>query len=1460
MARVWAVLWVALVAVGAWGQPGYVWIEGEAPTTINVARDVRDGDPAVISGGQWLQHSLDEGQLDQLGDGLQLSYDFTAPAAGEYTLWLHLGLEFVRAPLEWRVGGGEWRTVSPDDLGVDLCGLGVWYEASWVEAGPVTLAAGAQTLELRATEPNGNRFLFNFDAACLVAGAWRPTGSLQPGQTPSGALDTAAATRTVPVAVPAGSDRAVTSLDGAWQVARWDDLTMDVDPYEPLPDAAIPADLVWRGVDVPSDLFGRPEFNFAHRVFYRTTLDVPAAAVGRAAYLDSDGANWIMTVFVNGQRVGWQRGTRMPWRLDLGPSLQAGANELVIAVKSPWYGQNVGEGESKNRRRNLPRDFWQHARQVGSFFPSTKGDTDGLAVGLTDPLRLVVCGGPVYVDEVFAQPRVVGGQRLTAEVTVHNAGAQPAAVEVLTSAVDDATGEVALTLPAVTGTAPAGASVALTTAADFPDAKLWWPGDNPAALYRLRTETQVGGATVDVREELFGFRDVTIEGKFIRINGVRRNFWNLLGGLRGATDEEKLAHFYAGNNRFERFGRDLAADLGPDLALRSKQLEWADRHGIPGRLSSMIDGMFITHELNNPDTWRFFAEQIEQMVRQSRNHPSVIVYSLENELLFITAALAYRGDIDRIEQDCKTYMLDVAHRWDPTRPSMFDGGGALQDNSVEICCTHYLEDGFQPDNAAPMGGLVSQRLWSWDEQRPYSAGEVAYFSGDNADHAWIGGESAAASKADARLAYGKYVRYMFERYRWNEVSMTHPWVAQDGIGEATIAMNELAAFTRYHNRTVWGGQPTSREVRVFNDTWSAEPLTFTWSFTVDGAQVAGAEQQITLEPGYAQSVNLDFTPPAVAARTEAQLRLVVTQPGAKSFDETQAWAVFPSAQPAVAGVQLTAAGEPFAHALYVLQEAGAGFEASLAAAGWAATAIADVAAAAPGGIIIVAPQYAGLKAATPALVAYAQAGGRVVCLEQAEPWVGDDLPAPLAMAGEGNNPEPVSAHFTFSQGQGLPLFDQLGPDDLSAWAGDEPTASALWLRPSGGARSWVAAGKALRESALIEVPLGPGQILATQLRVGSSLAIEPAARQLLANMLSVANAYAPPDKAVTWLAAGDYADFLGPLGLRGGPTTDLAASLDPAAHPILLVQGTAANLAGLLAQRAAVDNYWTGGGWLVVWGLEPDALAAYNDLLGTQHVMREFRTERVRLLRDPLTAGLDSPDVTQPGSTMMAPWANLRVASRDYFTTCVDAGPNIAPFCFGPVTPDREFTSGNGTLQLVNGLFNSDFWWYIDQIAYEQIPPAHLLARFPLPADTRLAAARIWNNANYDTAADVELRLDGQTVATTTLPDGFDSVEVDLGGAAAGEFSLYATSVRVRQDKKLVGLDELQLDRVTPAWAANGRVVPLTDVGGLVKYPRGSGGALLCNLKPTDEVAENIPLKQRVLSTLLANLGAAFGG
>lgn len=1487
-ARAVMVLSVLAMTVAVAAQPAYVWREAETADEANFELKTSGGPPEVVSEGKLLVGSLTDQEVAEgkIGAGRQLVYNLKVAQAGSYHLWIRLGLEFVRAPLNWRIDQGEWKTISPQDLTTNLIALGTWYEIGWYDCGALDLTAGAHVLELLADKPNGKRFILALDVIALVQGNWQPDGPLKPGEEPDGDLDRQAAQQVFQFPASEDTSRQALSLKGVWQIARFDDPDMDQGTYEPVRE--VPAALHWRGIQVPSDLKASPLHHLAHRVWYRTRVQVPASLAGRSFSLHFGGTNWIASVLVNGQFVGWHKSTRIPWACDITSALKPGQiNEIWIGIKDSWYAIDAQYHKvTLDERRNLPmadQSFLKWTRFVAPLYPSTKGDTDGTLFGITDPVSLVSTG-PVYVENVFVQTGVASKQ-ITAQVRLRNSTDRAVEAAIRAEAVLEGSGQVEKALPPATVQVPAGATATVTLSSSWPEAKLWWPWQDPASMYRLHTTVSVAGAPTDTDDQRFGFREVTLDGIYVRINGVRCNFWNLLGGLDGDTPELALAHFRKGNNRFERFSADLG--LGKLLGPRSAQLDWTDTHGIPGRLSTMVDGMFINYDLRNPVTWENFAEHTAQVVEAYRNHPSIVVYSLENELLLINGRLGYAGIMDQVEANARKYLVDVAHGLDPTRPCMLDGGGALADNSVEINCLHYAEAAHQyyPENAYTLErydtGTTRNGAWWWDRKRPLVMGEMSYFSGTNASWAWVGGDSVFMGRDEARKGFARYLRSLMEGYRWNDVAMFFPWGGMDGFEDCWISMAPVAAFVREQNGSFFGGTELTRTLKVFNDTLSPAPVKFTWSLEMNARRVLGGTQTLTIEPGFSQQVSLSGNLPQVTQRTSAQLVLEASQEGAPAFRDVKQLAFFPQ------GLSLS-----LKRPLFVL-EAESKLTDWLKGQAVAATQVTSLAAVtAPDGLVLVGADFLQPGQSVADFVRYAQGGGRVIFLEQENPIEGAELPTPLKVLRERRNNREVpgsgvGAGYAFAQGLGTPMLAGLGAQDFSNWAGDPPTVKRMWVKPTGGGRSWVECGDNLDCTALVEMPCGKGQLVATQLRLGAKLEVEPAARVLLANMLRYADGYEPPSRSVVVWAPDrpDITRMVADLHCRQSQVTSLQEALDPVAHPVLVLSASRRNLEALLALRPQLDRYTEGGGWVMLWGLEPDGLDAYNSLLGTHHLMRPFRMERVTVVPDQLMAGLGNRDVVQYSADTLAAWTGDKWISRDVFTYCVD-GADLAPFCRVPNQKDGPYKptfDDKDPFNWVNGMTGDESWRYIVQIWHGDWPASGSPPfEFMLPLPSKIESVRVWNNANYNTIRDLEVQLDGKRAATMVLPDATAlSSEAQLQGATAERsVGLVVRSIRTHREMPLVGIDNVQILRELPDWYRD-RVFPLVNVGGLVRYPRGKGGFVLNQVKvpatmaPGEaapqqpdaqgitrfaeaETPQNVAKKQRTVSILLQNLGVAF--
>jgi hypothetical protein len=169
---------LALCAVLAHLHADDIWIEGESPAHTDIKpHPWYSGavNKALLSGGDFISNfSPQEGHAD---------YAFTVKNAGSYTFWLRANP--VGAPLlDYQLNGGAWKPVDfshptdteniANDNKPDLRFI------AWINAGPVDLNAGANTIAFRFHSANNNHG--SIDCFLFTQSPFVPNGKAKPGE------------------------------------------------------------------------------------------------------------------------------------------------------------------------------------------------------------------------------------------------------------------------------------------------------------------------------------------------------------------------------------------------------------------------------------------------------------------------------------------------------------------------------------------------------------------------------------------------------------------------------------------------------------------------------------------------------------------------------------------------------------------------------------------------------------------------------------------------------------------------------------------------------------------------------------------------------------------------------------------------------------------------------------------------------------------------------------------------------------------------------------------------------------------------------------------------------------------------------------------------------------------------------------------------------------------------------
>ena len=368
--------------------------------------------------------------------------------------------------------------------------------------------------------------------------------------------------------------------------------------------------------------------------WYALSFPSPSLLPGGRAFLQFDAASIVADVYLNGRLLGQHRGAFAAFCFEVTTNLDASArNELRVRVDNSWVADV--------------------APLAGDFT---------LFGGLYRPVRLLttsaICFSPLDHSSsgVALSQRSVNRERAEVDVnaSVSRPGGRSVCAEVVTTLLD-AAGRVILreSRPVVwtgdTGTARIPLSVV---------APHLWNGVRDPYLYSVNAELIMGTTVVDRVTHPLGLR-------FVRVD-PRRGFY--LNGepypLRGVSrHQDRAGKGWAVTEADELEDLAILRDLGAN-ALRlahyphsSSFLDLCDRNG----LLVWAEIPLVNKVRNTPGFQANAEQQLVEMIRQQRNHPSIVVWGLFNELY-------HQGPTDPCEE-LVARLHSRAKLEDPTRPT-----------------------------------------------------------------------------------------------------------------------------------------------------------------------------------------------------------------------------------------------------------------------------------------------------------------------------------------------------------------------------------------------------------------------------------------------------------------------------------------------------------------------------------------------------------------------------------------------------------------------------------------------------------------------------------------------------------------------------------------------------------------------------------------------------------------------
>lgn len=352
--------------------------------------------------------------------------------------------------------------------------------------------------------------------------------------------------------------------------------------------------------------------------YYKLTFQIPEGY--KHAELIFDGAMAEPTVSINGRKAGYWAYGYNAFRIDATPYLTSGNNQLEVSLN------------------NL--------EESSRWYPGA---------GIYRPVRLVLTGDARFETwRTFAHTTKL--TKDTAYVDVES---------YITGNISDPTTSVEIGIYDQRGSMiderhiPAQDKVLLKTTLYVPKPKTWSP-EQPN-LYKLVTRIYKDNKVIDEQKTNIGLRTVSVskENGF-QLNGITRK-------IKGVCLHHDLGPLGAAENKAALIRQiKMMKEMGAD-AIRTAhnmpsqwQMEICDSLGMMVMAESF--DMWIYPKCKNGYA-RFFKEWWEQditnLVLSQRNHPSIIMWSIGNEI-------PDQGNKEGVEYAKK--LQDLCHKLDPSRP------------------------------------------------------------------------------------------------------------------------------------------------------------------------------------------------------------------------------------------------------------------------------------------------------------------------------------------------------------------------------------------------------------------------------------------------------------------------------------------------------------------------------------------------------------------------------------------------------------------------------------------------------------------------------------------------------------------------------------------------------------------------------------------------------------------------
>ena len=391
----------------------------------------------------------------------------------------------------------------------------------------------------------------------------------------------------------------------------------------------------WQRVDLPHTwnrfdaMDGEPGYRRSGS-WYKKRLFIPPSLKNKQLWLYFEDANTRCKVWVNGRLVGNHVGGYLGFRMDITPAVALGKENDILVYVSNAYDPDL--------------------------IPSQKSDFF-IYGGLTRDVWLEVLP-QIFIEKILISTPEVSLHSAATQVKMRVSSPQRQKAKFFVQVLDDQKNVCLQTVK--TSALQTGSNEIFVNLPELKNPQLWSP--NAPHLYKLKAELKTGNQIVDFVSEKFGYRwfEFKKHGPFY-LNGKR-----LL--LRGThRHEEEAGYGAAMPNDLHRRDMEAIKKMGANFVRlahypQDPEVYWA--------CDSL--GLLVWDELPwcrggmGGKTWKENTKRLlKEQILQNFNHPSIIIWSLGNELNWLPD-FPNGGNDDSLKAMLRT-LNKIAHQLDPSR-------------------------------------------------------------------------------------------------------------------------------------------------------------------------------------------------------------------------------------------------------------------------------------------------------------------------------------------------------------------------------------------------------------------------------------------------------------------------------------------------------------------------------------------------------------------------------------------------------------------------------------------------------------------------------------------------------------------------------------------------------------------------------------------------------------------------